>query len=439
MTFSVSRDQGLFEWAGTDLTTVFAQLSNLKSLSMWRMIFDIVRFNQYALDLLINSPDGDDLDADPSDFPEEETIGSYLRREGYSSAFRDDYLIPMTAAVWSTSPDKCSLEFPALTLVRFLWNHHLLTAIGTRPMWLTLRHGAKSYIDAAFKDLPSSQVHLQTPISKLKYTDKDQIDLYTTESRTKLGTFDKVILATHGTTSNKIIRASSSYPEPFELENEILGAFKTSSNTAYLHSDTSLLPQRRRAWAAWNYITLSNQHYSGPKIDRVCLTYNMNILQHIPSSTFGDVLVTLNPLHKPKDIQGEYHYEHPLYTVKAMEAQRRLPSIQGRHGVYYAGAWTKYGFHEDGFSSGLEAALALGAEIPFQFVDSRYSRGRKPNLGLRDYALRIVLWLIMRVMEVCASLFGKKPAAMTNGKSNPSWARATVSSSSSDAEGLKKE
>lgn len=439
MTFSVSRDSGLFEWAGTNLLTLFAQPSNLRSLSMWRMIFDIIRFNQYALDLLTDSADSDDLDRDPTDFPEEETIGSYLKREGYSNAFRDDYLIPMTAAVWSTSPDKCSLEFPAVTLVRFLWNHHLLTTVGARPQWLTLKQGSKSYIDAVFADFTSSQIHLQTPISKLKFVDDDKIELYTSESRTKLGTFDKVVLATHGPTTSKIIRASASYPEPFEAEKEILSAFKTSPNIAFLHSDTSLLPQRRKAWAAWNYLTLSKGYPSAQKIDQVCLTYNMNILQHIPTRTFGDVLVTLNPLHRPKEIQGEYRYEHPLYTVQAMEAQRRLPSIQGRRGVYYAGAWTKYGFHEDGFSSGLEAALDIGAEIPFEFTDSRYSRGKRPVLGLRDYALRVVLWLLIRVMKLLTLVLGKRSKAVTNGISNPSWARVNASSSSSDAEGIKKD
>lgn len=455
MTFAVSRDAGLFEWSGTNPITLFSQPSNLLSPSFWRMLFDIFRFNQYALDLLINSPDSDDIDSFSSSSdhaPEpQESIGNYLEREGYSDAFRDDYLIPMTAAVWSTSPDKCSLEFPAVTLVRFLWNHHLLTTIGARPQWLTLPLGSKSYIDAALADFPKERIHLKTPVSKISPTGSGQHVLCHPGSNrntpNKEDVFDKVILCTHAPTSLKIVR-----PHASPKEKEILGSFATNSNTAILHSDISLLPKRRVAWAAWNYLTLSNTAFSSRQgaplsklagsrnIDQVCLTYNMNILQHIPTYLFGDVLVTLNPLHRPdKDsIQGEYRYEHPLYTVKAMEAQKRLGSVQDERGISYAGAWTKYGFHEDGFSSGLEAALRLGAKVPFEYVDSRYSRGRKPVLGLRDYALRVwlvgmmkVFALLARVLEIfgLGGLLGLtqsnvtgRPRAMTNGKGKPSWA-----------------
>ena len=173
-------------------------------------------------------------------------------------------------------------------------------------------------------------------------------------------------------------------------------------------------------------------------IDQVCLTYNMNILQHIPTNVFGDVLVTLNPLHRPVEnsIQGEYKYEHPLYTIKAMEAQKKLSTIQNERGLLYAGAWTKYGFHEDGFSSGLEAALQLGAEVPFEYKDSRYSRGRMPVLGTRDYLLRVWLWGMMKVFGLLGRVLtmlrlgglvglseaNGRPRAMTNGKGKPSWA-----------------
>ena len=268
-------------------------------------------------------------------FRSEESIGKYLEREGYSDAFRDDYLIPMTAAVWSTSPDKCSLEFPAVTLVRFLWNHHLLTTIGARPQWLTLPLGSKSYIDAALADFPQERLHLKTPISKISPRGDGRLVItHPGSDRNQVRTeeiFDKVILCTHAPISLKIIK-----PHATAAEKSILGAFSTSSNTAILHSDMSLLPKRRLAWAAWNYLTLSNSPKAGEvpmskikgsrNIDQVCLTYNMNILQHIPTNVFGDVLVTLNPLHRPVEnsIQGEYKYEHPLYTIKAMEAQKKL-------------------------------------------------------------------------------------------------------------------
>ncbi len=445
MTFSVSRDAGLFEWAGTNPFTLFAQPSNLFSLSMWRMIFDVFRFNQYALDLLINSADSDDLDSDGDNqrYATEETIGAYLEREGYSDAFRDDYLIPMTAAVWSTSPDRCSLEFPAMTLVRFLWNHHLLTTIGARPQWLTLQLGSRSYIDAALGDFPIEKIHLSTPIHQLVHQSDGKLELRSSEGG---ATFDKVILATHAPTSLSIIKSSASEQEKF-----ILSSFATNSNTAILHSDISLLPERRNAWAAWNYLTLSAPTSSAipasnvkgsENIDQVCLTYNMNILQHIPSKIFGDVLVTLNPLHRPREetIQGEFSYEHPLYTTKAMEAQRRLPEIQDKRNVQFAGAWTKYGFHEDGFSSGLEAALRLGAEVPFEYIDSRYSRGRIPVLGMRDHTYRVWLWSMMKVLGVLGcvlSIFGlggkkKVQTPYVNGKTIPSWAGIGSESSVED-------
>lgn len=448
MTFAVSRDAGLFEWSGTNPRTLFAQPSNLLSPSFWRMLFDIFRFNQYALDLLINSSDSDNSETSsstPDHAPEpEESIGKYLEREGYSDAFRDDYLIPMTAAVWSTSPDKCSLEFPAVTLVRFLWNHHLLTTVAARPQWLTLPLGSKSYIEAALVDFPQERIHLKTPVSKISPRGDGRLVLTHRGSDRKQPRteeiFDKIILCTHAPTSLKTIK-----PHATTAEKNILSAFSTSPNTAILHSDISLLPKRTLAWAAWNYLTLSNSPKSsapaskvkGPRnIDQVCLTYNMNILQHIPTELFGDVLVTLNPLHRPKEecIQGEYKYEHPLYTVKAMEAQKRLDDIQDVRGVLYAGAWTKYGFHEDGFSSGLEAAMRLGAEVPFEYKDSRYSRGRKPVLGKRDYLLRVVLWGMMKVFGVLARILNafnlggllgitkKNDVRVTNGKGVPSWA-----------------
>ena len=162
------------------------------------------------------------------------------------------------------------------------------------------------------------------------------------------------------------------------------------------------MPVRRIAWSSWNYITETPS--TSDHVSTVCLTYNMNILQHIPTSRFGDVLVTLNPLHPPAPslTQGIWIYHHPLYNAEAVRSQKLLPKIQNRRGISYAGAWTKYGFHEDGFSSGLKVAVEhLGAELPFQFVDSTFSRGRSPVLGWKDYVVRffvyavqILVWLL---------------------------------------------
>ncbi|KAK6825734.1 flavin containing amine oxidoreductase domain-containing protein [Apiospora arundinis] len=390
MTFSVSRDRGKFEWAGTSLDAVFCQRWNLFSPKFWRMIFDIVRFNQFALDLLKVEVDGSNnanakTNGTKETVDETTTIGEYLDREGYSEAFKNDYLIPMTAAVWSTSPDKCSLEFPAITLVRFMWNHHLLSTIASRPDWLTLEHGAKSYIDAVME------------------------------------AFDHVILATHGDQACQIIAPSATAEEK-----AIMSAFKTSENTAVLHSDVAHLPAQQKAWTAWNYLTLSNP-WTGRDVDKVSLTYNMNILQHIPRGPFGDVLVTLNPLQEPKSdtVQGRYSYSHPVYNADAVRAQNQLHRIQNKRGISYAGAWTKYGFHEDGFSSGLYVAKEhLGAKLPFEFVDSTYSRGRQPRIGIRDRLLRVILLLIqIFVVEILERLFSRSTASPDANKRNTNSTR----------------
>ncbi|KAL9089059.1 MAG: hypothetical protein Q9165_005872 [Trypethelium subeluteriae] len=356
----------------------------------------------------------------------EESMGDYLSREGYSNAFRDNYIIPMTACVWSTSPDECALSFPVKTLVRFLWNHHLLTTVSTRPPWLTIPGGSKSYIDAVMKNVPEEQIHLNNSITSIT-SDRSGNMILHTDVEGEQWMFDEVILACHGDQALDIISASAT-----KTESDVLGAFHTSPNKVYLHSDLSLMPKRRATWSSWNYLTTSRPNSSrtthnpstyntshgkdqksrhlgnghsnpSPSLQKVSLTYNMNILQHIPASLFGDVLVTMNPPHPPapSTIQAEFQYTHPLYTPEAVAAQERLPEIQDTRGLLFCGAWTKYGFHEDGFTSGLEVATKyLGAQIPFEMVDSRYSRGVKPELGMQDHAIRgvisfIQIWIVL--------------------------------------------
>lgn len=409
MTFGVSRDNGLFEWAGTSLGAVFAQRKNILSPRVWRMIFDIIRFNQFALDLLKfeersqeytnGKTNGNGISPGVHHDEEQETIGQYLEREGYSDAFRDDYLIPMTAAVWSTSPDKCSLEFPAVTLVRFMWNHHLLSTVAARPSWLTIQQGAKSYIDAVMKGFPPNHISLNTPVEFITNDDDGRVRLHLRNGKSDL--YDHVIVATHGNQAHDLI-----YPEADMEEKQIMSGFQVSKNTAILHSDLSLMPKRRLAWSSWNYITKSSATSSN--VDQVCLTYNMNILQHLDPHTFGDVLVTLNPLHEPdpSTVQGRWNYSHPLYNAQAIKSQSLLPRIQNTRGISYCGAWTKYGFHEDGFSSGLKVAMDhLGAKIPFQFKDSTFSRGKRPVLGLSDLVLRLFIVVIQYFIVIIENIF----------------------------------
>ncbi|KAI7230766.1 FAD/NAD(P)-binding domain-containing protein [Hortaea werneckii] len=430
MTFGVSRDRGKFEWSGEG-HGIFAQRRNLFRLRHWRMIFDIVRFNQFALDLLADEDDDgiDRLGSPPKyrKFAADMSIGEYLDREGYSQAFRDDYLIPMTAAVWSTSPDKASLEFPAATLIRFMWNHHLLSTLAARPPWLTIPGGSHRYIDAIVSQYPKDKLHIHTSCEVaniLRPTAGSDSGVTVSwinakTNRIEGDVFEHAVLACHGdevlpllakhgtqqkqlqeATSKeqeRLTKSASGVPYVSQEELDIFNAFETTENVCYLHSDLSLMPKRRAVWTAWNYLVSSTpsklSHPAG-----VSLTYCMNILQHLPEKTYGPVLVTMNPDHppEPKLTQGKFLYRHPLYTSASVAAQKRLDSIQGERGVSYCGAWTKYGFHEDGFSSGLRVAIEqLDAKLPFPFVDSTFSRGHRPVLEWRDYVLRLFLLVAM--------------------------------------------
>ncbi|KAJ4318081.1 hypothetical protein N0V94_004606 [Neodidymelliopsis sp. IMI 364377] len=390
MTFGISRDAGAFEWSGTSLGALFAQSSNALKPSFWRMIFDIVRFNQFALDLL-SIPPGSPAATKAN----QESIGQYLERNGYSDAFRDDYLIPMTACVWSTGADKCALEFPALTLVRFMWNHHLLTTVSERPPWLTVHRGAKNYIDAVMKECNHVKAHLSVPVQAVQRKD-GRVRLTLGGKKNGIEEmFDEVILACHGDQARSVLGSSATLEE-----SSILSAFETTPNTAYLHSDLSLMPKRRSAWSAWNYLTTSSSAPSSSNpsgaLQTVSLTYNMNILQHIPVSKFDNVLVTLNPETPPDPAltQAQYEYAHPLYNARMVAAQEELHRIQGKKGVWFAGAWTGYGFHEDGFSSGMRVGLQLGGSVPWEAKDAKFSRGLKPVLGWKDWVVRFVVTVV---------------------------------------------
>ncbi|KAK3304511.1 uncharacterized protein B0T15DRAFT_399848 [Chaetomium strumarium] len=380
MTFSVSRDQGRFEWAGSSLDALFCQRTNLLSPKMWRMIFDMVRFNHFAIDVLRAAS------------PPDETVGEYLEREGYSNAFRDDYLLPMAASIWTISPDKCALDFPVVTMVRLLWNHHLLstTSFASKPAWLTFATGSRTYINKVMSGFPPNHVRLNTAVSKLTNEPDGRVRLHTADGSSEV--FDHVILATHGDQAYSIVRDSAT-----EQERAILQNFRTAPNVAVLHSDASLMPENRKAWSSWNYLTRSSPLTGRGHVDQVCVTYDMNTVQQIPYRAFGDVFLTLNPLHEPdpKTVQGRYTYRHPLYTPATIRAQQQLDSIQNKRGISYAGAWTGYGFHEDGFNSGVRVAVEhLGGKIPFEYRDLASIRGERPALTVTGRIVRFIVLLV---------------------------------------------
>ena len=401
MTFGLSRDHGVFEWARSSPDSIFCQRRHLLSPKMWRTIFDVIRFNQFSLDLLIEdgaegvSPslvngNGDYLHKwQPP--KAEDTIAEYLSREGYSDAFRDNYLIPMAMAVWDTTSAKCILELPAVTLVRSLWKHGLLSAIDTGSAWLAIQEGSRAYIDAVMKGFPPNHLFLNTPVSAVTNEREGRVRVHLQDGRTRL--YDHVILATPSDEAYQIIKYSAT-PE----EEAIMKKFHICRNTAILHSDIAHMPASPKAWSSCNSLALTSPSAGKSRIEQMSLTYNMNMLQHIPRQTFGDILVTLNPLRSPdpKLVQGRFEYAHLIRNMETERAQAMLPKIQNRRGISYAGAWTRYGTPEDGLSSGLTVAKEhLDARLPFEIVDSTYDRGTAPVLGLADHLARLIILIVL--------------------------------------------
>jgi predicted NAD/FAD-binding protein len=430
-TYAISRDDGRFEWSWASLETVFAQRRNLVSPRFWRMLFDIVRFNQFAPNLLnhedeirpyVNGINGNDSRGYHKS-PAEETIGEYLAREGYSAAFRDDYLLPMTAVLWSGSPDKGLLEFPAVTVIRFLWDQGRLNTFTSRAVWKTFPLGAKSYIDAVMRGFPRNHLFLSTPVKSITNDPiTGKVILHLPNGRTD--TYDHVVLACQPNKALEIISESST-----ATERSILASFPTATSTVILHNDTSLLPIRRRAWSANNILTtssapspsLSHSKSRRSPIDSVTSTTNMNHVQSIPLPLFGNVLLSQNPsrLPAPDSIQGKYTYEHPVLTVEAVRAQKLLGRIQDTKGISYCGAWTGGGWQEDGVRSGLGVAMEhLGAEVRFSRAKDEVREGR-PALGVVDLVVRIlVLWiqLLIRMFEKAFAGGRKRIGAAIVGK-----------------------
>ena len=404
MSFGISRDHGAFEWSGASPSSLFAQRRNLTSPAFWRMLFEIVRFNTFAPDLLsLSAAAGDGADEQAL------SLGDYLDREGYSEAFRRDYLLPIAAAMCTPAPapgQSVLRRLPAVALVRFMCNHHLLhhtfTANPTaatapaaterrRPTWLTIKGGAKSYVDAMVRDIPKWQIHLSTAVHRigtrcsdgkpfLKIVEEETHDEYEY-------VYDHIVVATHADQALHLLGDAAS-----ARERELLSAFKTSRSRVYLHSDLDLMPALRSTWAAWNYLTTEN---------RVSVTYNMNILQHIRPQLYGDVLATLNPPTPPKKAltRGVYDFAQPvLHTRAAMAAQTRLGEIQGRRELSFVGAWTGWGFHEDGCRSGLRAAERLGVRLPWRRGRAAVvGPGRKygrPRMDMATALWRIAVWLL---------------------------------------------
>jgi predicted NAD/FAD-binding protein len=328
MSFSVRCERSGLEYNGTSVNALFAQRRNLARPSFLRMVADILRFNRRAPKLLEAGAD-------------EMTLAEYLRRGGYSRYFIDHYIIPMGAAIWSSRPADM-LSFPARFFVEFFANHGFLS-VDDRPTWRVIRGGSREYVKRLTARY-DSRIQRNTPVASIQRQPNRVM------VRLKNGTvehFDQVFIACHSDQALKLLS------DPSHEEREILGAIPYQANEALLHTDSSLMPHRPLAWAAWNY------HLAQDRCERVTVTYNMNILQSLTAPV--QFLLTLNRGGDvdPRTVLGRYVYHHPVYTAGAVAAQARCREINGVRRTYYCGAYWGFGFHEDGVKSALAAVEAF--------------------------------------------------------------------------------
>jgi uncharacterized protein len=328
MSFSVQAPKLALEWSGSRFGALFAQRRNALRPWFWGMLADIARFNRLATAVARN---GDDAALD-------EPVGTFLERHRFSAAFRDGYLLPMVACIWSC-PTQQMLAFPMATLIRFCHNHGLLQIAG-RPPWRTVRGGSRQYVRRVVDALPD--VRLGTPVLSVR-REAAGAHIATAQGQAY---FDQVVFAVH-TDQALALLGQDATPD----ERAVLGAIRYQRNRSVLHLDRRLLPQRAAAWAAWNYEAGND--------DSVCLHYLLNQLQPLPWQQ--PVIVSLNPVREPDPatVLQTFEVAHPVFDRAAIEAQRNLGRVQGVRRSWFCGAWAGYGFHEDGLQSGHRVANAL--------------------------------------------------------------------------------
>jgi predicted NAD/FAD-binding protein len=329
MSFSARIDAARLEWAGTSVASLFAQPWSALRPDFWRMLGDIARFNRETTSLL------------ESDALRSISLGAFLDERGFGAPLRDWYLLPMAAAIWS-SPKKDILDFPLPTFVRFCHNHGLLS-LRNRPQWRTVQGGGREYVAKIAAQLPD--VRRATPVQRIR-RGAHGVEV---EAAGRVERFDEVVLACHSDQARRLLA------DPTWSEDRLLAAIRYQPNRVVLHTDTSLLPRSRRAWAAWNYLAVDDPDGSGS----VAVSYLLNKLQPLPFAT--PVIVTLNPPFDPAPALTirEFEYSHPLQDGPALDAQSRFANLQGLRHTWYAGAWLGHGFHEDG----LKSAHAVAAGI----------------------------------------------------------------------------
>lgn len=359
MSLGVSFDGGRLEYAGDTLGGLFAQRRNLAKPGFYRMLADILRFYRQAPRLL-DAPAADGL-----------TLGDYLARGRYGRRFVDEHLLPMAAAIWSCPPARM-LAFPAVSFVRFCDNHGLLRVAG-RPQWRTVTGGSREYVRRLAAPL-FDRVRLSTPILSVR---RDEGGVTLRDGAGGTHRFDGVVLACHGDQAARMLDGASA------AEASVLGAFRYQPNRVVLHRDARLMPQRRRVWSSWNYMARS-----GDDARPASVTYWMNRLQALQGAP--DLFVSLNPVDEPAAglVEREFTYDHPVFDVEAVQAQRRLADIQGAGGVWYCGSYCGWGFHEDGLAAAIAVAEALGAPPPWRSAPAvaGLPAGRAPQPALAALA-----------------------------------------------------
>lgn len=329
MSFSVSRDNGGFEYAGGPPLGLFAQPSLFLRPRYYSMLRDLVRFYKNA----------------PKQIPANSnmTLGEFLEKGNYSDAFLDDHLMPFAAAIWSASTDTL-LDYPAAAFIRFCDNHGLLQ-LTNRPQWRTVSGGSQHYVSKVAQAIGEENIHTGFTVARIQRRDSSVLIHSDTGQQIEA---DHVVIASHAD------QALSMLSEPSQGESQTLGAFGYETNSAVLHTDESFMPVRRRAWCSWNYV----ESKSVP--NKVCVSYWMNNLQNLKSE--HNYFVTLNPSSMP-DTQSqivETSYTHPVFNASAMAAQRKLWELQGQQRTWFCGSYFGSGFHEDAVQSGFAVAEQLG-------------------------------------------------------------------------------
>jgi len=331
MGFSVKSVNKNFEYAGNSMKSLFAQRLNYFRPSFWIMLRDIIRFNKMGkADMAILSVDV--------------KLGDYLNDNKYSKSFINHYIIPMGSAIWSTKANSM-LDMPALFFIRFFNNHGLLQ-IKNRSGWWVIKGGSKEYVKKIIVEF-ESKIRLNSPVQSISRSE----DSVTIKSADKEEIFDAVVIATHSNQALQLLEDSS------KKEREILGALPYQSNDALLHTDSSVLPKRKLAWASWNYNL--DQEPNKP----MAMTYNMNILQSLDAEDTYCVTLNNNDFVDDKKVLKTLHYDHPLFTPEGINAQKRKHEISGLNNTFYCGAYWRNGFHEDGVVSALEVCSHFGITL----------------------------------------------------------------------------